>query len=129
MVVLNRIYTKTGDKGETGLGNGQRVPKYSIRIEAIGAVDEANSFLGLIRLADIPEDLLKVVEHIQNDLFDLGADLCTPHTDEDLGYEPLRITDTQVTWIESQIDLLNSQLQPLRSFILPGGSVASTYAH
>lgn len=131
MVVLNKIYTKTGDDGTTALGSGERRPKNDLRIDAYGTVDETNSVVGLARLhtgsdAQVVDGILS---RIQNDLFDLGADLATPETDQDLGYEPLRITDAQVTAIEAAIDELNADLSPLRSFVLPGGSPASAHLH
>ncbi len=131
MVVLNKIYTKTGDDGTTALGTGERRPKNDLRIDAYGTVDETNAVVGLVRLhtsGSAPEVDL-VLGRIQNDLFDLGADLATPETDQDLGYEPLRITDSQVTALETAIDDLNSELTPLRSFVLPGGSAASAHLH
>lgn len=131
MVVLNKIYTKTGDDGTTALGTGERRPKNDLRIDAYGTVDETNAVVGLVRLhtsGSAPEVDL-VLGRIQNDLFDLGADLATPETDQDLGYEPLRITDSQVTALETAIDDLNSELSPLRSFVLPGGSGASAHLH
>ncbi|WP_029062814.1 cob(I)yrinic acid a,c-diamide adenosyltransferase [Labrenzia sp. DG1229] len=131
MVVLNKIYTKTGDDGTTALGTGERRPKNDLRIDAYGTVDETNAVVGLVRLhtsGSAPEVDL-VLGRIQNDLFDLGADLATPETDQDLGYEPLRISDSQVTAIETAIDDLNSELTPLRSFVLPGGSSASAHLH
>lgn len=131
MVVLNKIYTKTGDDGTTALGTGERRPKNDLRIDAYGTVDETNAVVGLVRLhtsGSAPEVDL-VLGRIQNDLFDLGADLATPETDRDLGYEPLRITDSQVTALETAIDDLNSELSPLRSFVLPGGSGASAHLH
>ncbi|CTQ58557.1 MAG: cob(I)yrinic acid a,c-diamide adenosyltransferase [Roseibium album] len=131
MVVLNKIYTKTGDDGTTALGTGERRPKNDLRIDAYGTVDETNAVVGLVRLhtsGSAPEVDL-VLGRIQNDLFDLGADLATPETDQDLGYEPLRITDSQVTALETAIDDLNSELTPLRSFVLPGGSGASAHLH
>jgi cob(I)alamin adenosyltransferase len=131
MVVLNKIYTKTGDDGTTALGSGERRPKNDLRIEAYGTVDEANAVVGLVRLhtADNAPTVDQTLNRIQNDLFDLGADLATPETDEDLGYEPLRVTDAQVTAIEEAIDVLNADLSPLRSFVLPGGSVAAAHLH
>ncbi|EAV42708.1 hypothetical protein SIAM614_27138 [Stappia aggregata IAM 12614] len=131
MVVLNKIYTKTGDDGTTALGSGERRLKSDLRIEAYGTVDETNSVVGLIRLhtGQADPDVDQVLGRIQNDLFDLGADLATPETDEDLGYEPLRITDAQVTAIEQAIDVLNAELKPLRSFVLPGGSPAAAHLH
>lgn len=131
MVVLNKIYTKTGDDGTTALGTGERRPKNDLRIDAYGTVDETNAVVGLVRLhtADAASDIDLVLSRIQNDLFDLGADLATPETDQDLGYEPLRISEGQVTAIEAAIDHLNSELSPLRSFVLPGGSKASAHLH
>lgn len=131
MVVLNRIYTKGGDKGETSLGDGTRVPKCSLRIAAIGAVDEANAALGLARLhtKGEPDAMLA---RIQNDLFDLGADLCVPEAGrkrpEHKG-PPLRVTESQVERLEHEIDAMNAELSPLRSFVLPGGTPASTHLH
>ncbi|MCI4679416.1 cob(I)yrinic acid a,c-diamide adenosyltransferase [Rhodoblastus acidophilus] len=130
MVKLNKIYTKTGDDGSTGLANGERRPKSDARVEAYGDVDEANSAIGLARLstADMPE-LDAMLERVQNDLFDLGADLATPPSDRPLGYEPLRIVASQVARLEDEIDALNVRLSPLRSFVLPGGSPASAALH
>ena len=131
MVKLNKIYTRTGDDGTTGLGSGERRVKHDLRVEAYGTVDEANSFLGLARLhteKDFPE-LDAMLMRIQNDLFDLGADLATPDTGETLAYEPLRIVDSQVLRLETEIDRLNANLAPLRSFVLPGGSPASAALH
>ena len=128
MVKLNRIYTKTGDNGSTGLGDGTRVAKHDLRVEAYGTVDEANSALGLARLHTTGGFDAKLAR-IQNDLFDLGADLCTPETDRDLGYEPLRIIEKQVLRLENEIDALNANLAPLKSFILPGGTPAAAYLH
>lgn len=128
MVVLNRIYTKTGDKGETSLGSGQRVPKYDLRIEAYGTVDEANSAIGIARLTAGPE-MDAMLGRIQNDLFDLGADLCMPETEEKRAYEPLRMTPAQVLRLEQEIDEMNTQLAPLRSFVLPGGSACAAQLH
>ena len=127
MVVLNRIYTRTGDAGTTGLGNGERRPKYDRRVEAYGTVDETNATIGLARLHTAGEhpDLDAMLARIQNDLFDLGADLCTPDTGAKLDYEPLRVIDAQVERLEREIDELNASLTPLRSFVLPGGSPAS----
>ena len=132
MVVLNRIYTKTGDKGETALGNGERVSKADLRIRAYGTVDETNAVLGVTRLhtgeaALSPLDAM--LGRIQNDLFDVGADLCVPDSGEPLGYEPLRVISSQVDRIESEIDQLNADLAPLRSFVLPGGYAAAAHLH
>lgn len=131
MVLLNRIYTKTGDAGTTALGSGERVPKTSVRIAAYGTVDETNSQLGMVRIHLAGADPLvdQMLLRIQNDLFDLGADLCVPDRGEELPYEPLRMTDAQVKRLEDEIDLLNAELQPLRSFILPGGSAAAAALH
>lgn len=130
MVKLNKIYTKTGDDGTTGLAAGPRRLKSDLRVEAYGCIDEANSALGVARLhtAGVP-DVDAMLMCIQNDLFDLGADLATPDLGEDLGYEPLRIVDAQVNRIEQEIDQLNAELDPLKSFILPGGSPAAAYLH
>jgi len=132
MVVLNKIYTRTGDEGYTALGTGERVKKYNLRITAYGTIDEANACIGLVRLhtqntasAGVDEMLARV----QNDLFDLGADLCAPDNGKKLDYTPLRITQDQVLRLESEIDLLNSELTPLRSFVLPGGSAAAASLH
>ena len=132
MVVLNKIYTRTGDAGTTALGTGVRVPKFQLRIAAYGTVDEANSSIGMARVhttSDGPELVDAMLARIQNDMFDVGADLCTPDTGEDLGYEPLRITETQVERLEAEIDLLNEDLSPLRSFVLPGGAPAAAALH
>ena len=130
MVKLNKIYTKTGDGGTTGLAAGPRRSKSDLRIESFGAVDEANAALGLAMLhaGDEPQ-LAEMLTRIQNDLFDLGADLATPDTGEVQEWEPLRIVDTQVERLEKEIDLLNTELSPLNSFILPGGSALSAYLH
>jgi len=131
MVVLNRIYTRTGDQGETSLGTGERRPKWDLRIAAYGTIDEANASIGVARLATRTESPLidDMLGRIQNDLFDLGADLCTPDTGADLGYEPLRIVASQVTRIEKDIDTLNKDLEPLRSFVLPGGAPGAAALH
>ncbi len=131
MVVLNRIYTKTGDAGTTALGSGERVPKTSPRIAAYGTVDETNSQIGMVRIHLAGGDALvdEMLLRIQNDLFDLGADLCVPDRGEKLPYEPLRMTDAQVKRLENEIDQLNAVLQPLKSFILPGGTPAAAALH
>ncbi|MGI9423028.1 MAG: cob(I)yrinic acid a,c-diamide adenosyltransferase [Hyphomicrobiaceae bacterium] len=131
MVVLNKIYTRTGDDGTTGLGNGERVAKQSLRVTAYGTVDEANAAIGVayVALADSEPDVGAKLRRIQNDLFDLGADLCVPDRGETLTYEPLRITADQVTRLEQDIDDLNAELQPLKSFILPGGSASAAALH
>ncbi|EKE78296.1 cob(I)yrinic acid a,c-diamide adenosyltransferase [Oceanibaculum indicum] len=130
MVKLTRIYTRGGDKGKTSLGNGKRVDKHALRVAAYGAVDEANAAIGIARLqtASLP-DADAMLGRIQNDLFDLGADLCTPDDGKDLGYEPLRILDSQVQRLEREIDAMNVELAPLSSFVLPGGTPASAHLH
>jgi cob(I)alamin adenosyltransferase len=129
MVVLSKIYTRTGDDGTTALGSGRRVSKYDLRVEAYGSLDEANAALGIARLhtKDRPE-LDAMLARIQNDLFDLGADLCFPDETKDARGR-LVVTDTQVERLEGEIDALNRELQPLRSFVLPGGSPASSFLH
>jgi len=130
MVVLNKIYTRTGDKGETALGNGTRVAKDSARVDAYGTVDETNATVGLARLhADGEMDL--ALARIQNDLFDLGADLCRPDMAKDTvaEYTPLRILAIQVDRLESEIDTMNANIEPLRSFVLPGGSPLAAHLH
>jgi cob(I)alamin adenosyltransferase len=132
MVVLNRIYTRTGDKGETALGSGERVPKTHLRIEAYGTVDETNAAVGLARLHTVTAEFRPLddsLARIQNDLFDLGADLCVPESDKDLGYPPLRMVMKQAERLEREIDEFNAELQPLRSFVLPGGHPAAAYLH
>ena len=130
MVVLTRIYTRTGDAGTTGLGDGQRRLKSDLRVEAYGTVDEANSAVGLAQLhAAAHPQVDAMLARIQNDLFDLGADLCTPPSDVDPGYEQLRIVEAQVERLEAEIDGLNAELAPLRSFVLPGGSPAAAHLH
>ena len=130
MVVLNKIYTRTGDKGDTALGNGDRVAKHDARVNAYGTTDELNAHVGTARLHAIGalDDKLAL---IQNDLFDLGADLCRPEMEKDAeaDYPPLRVTDAQTERLESEIDAMNVHLAPLRSFILPGGSPLAAYLH
>ncbi|MFC3098215.1 cob(I)yrinic acid a,c-diamide adenosyltransferase [Alteraurantiacibacter palmitatis] len=128
MVSLTRIYTRTGDDGTTGLVDGSRLPKYAARIEAVGAVDEANSVIGFAVLA-IEAGHAADLARIQNDLFDLGADLATPGTDFAPSQMVLRIVPTQVEWLEQRIDALDADLAPLASFILPGGSEAAARLH
>ncbi len=132
MVVLNRIYTRSGDGGETSLGSGERVSKADLRIEAYGTVDETNAVIGLarqhtthVRLALLDEMLAR----IQNELFDLGADLCVPDRGQKLEWEPLRILSGQGTRLEQEIDQLNKIVSPLRSFVLPHGVAAAAYLH
>jgi cob(I)alamin adenosyltransferase len=133
MVVLNRIYTRTGDGGQTSLGSGERRPKNDLRIETYGTIDEANCAIGLARVSTSIDPNWARVDAmllcIQNDLFDLGADLCVPETEQALPYEPLRIVQEQVDRLERKIDELNAQLPPLQSFVLPGGSPAAATLH
>ena len=131
MVHLNRIYTRTGDDGTTALGTGERRPKFDLRVEAYGTVDETNATLGIARIStatDAPR-VDAMLARIQNDLFDLGADLCTPDTGAKLEWEPLRVVDAQVERLEREIDELNAVLSPLNSFVLPGGSPAAAALH
>ncbi|WP_157018794.1 cob(I)yrinic acid a,c-diamide adenosyltransferase [Mesorhizobium xinjiangense] len=131
MVKLNKIYTRTGDDGTTGLGTGARVAKSDLRVAAFGTVDEANACIGMARLhtgRDHP-GLDAILARIQNDLFDLGADLATPDDGRTLKYEPLRVVVSQVERLETDIDSLNASLDPLRSFVLPGGSPAAAALH
>ena len=128
MVRLTRIYTKGGDQGETSLGDGSRVAKHALRVEAFGTVDEANAAIGLARLHTTGEaDVM--LRRIQDDLFDLGADLCRPEKPGEAGEAVLRIVDAQVTRLEQEIDALNAELSPLDSFVLPGGTPAAAYLH
>jgi cob(I)alamin adenosyltransferase len=139
MVRLNKIYTRTGDDGTTGLGNGERRPKFDRRVAAYGEVDETNSAIGLARVitaASSDADLMAIdamLKRIQNDLFDLGADLCTPEPRRVESRKPtrapLRILMSQVAWLEAAIDKLNADLSPLRSFVLPGGAPAAAALH
>ena len=130
MVVLSKIYTKTGDGGETALGNGVRVAKHALRVNAYGTVDETNATVGLARL-HATGDMDAQLAMIQNDLFDLGADLCRPGMEKDATaeYPPLRMVDAQVARLEAEIDAMNTRLTPLRSFVLPGGSAVAAYLH
>ena len=130
MVKLNKIYTRTGDKGTTALVSGPRRLKHDLRVEAYGTVDETNSAIGMVRLhTNGLEKLDAMLFRIQNDLFDLGADLATPDSGEPLSYEPLRIVESQVTRLENEIDELNATLEPLTSFVLPGGNAAAASLH
>ena len=131
MVKLNRIYTRTGDDGTTGLVDGSRCPKHSARIAAMGLVDEANSAIGLAICALTDENQRALLTRVQNDMFDLGADLATPAADGDFAPSEmvLRIIPTQPEWIETQIDALNERLEPLTSVVLPGGSEAAARVH
>ena len=136
MVKLNKIYTRTGDDGSTGLADGSRVLKHSLRPQAYGTVDELNASLGLVFLCldnkkdeNVFNDIKVLIRGIQNDLFDLGADLSTPISKAKQSYKPLRITDNQIKKIEEKIDEYNGELKPLNSFILPGGSEAASLIH
>jgi cob(I)alamin adenosyltransferase len=131
MVVLSKIYTRTGDAGTTALGSGERVPKYALRIAAYGTVDETNASIGMVRvhLGSGDPKLDAGLVRIQNDLFDLGADLCVPDRGQKLEYEPLRMTDGMVKRLEEEIDEMNADLKSLRSFVLPGGSPAAAALH
>ena len=126
MVKLNKIYTKTGDNGDTALGDGQRVLKDSLRVNAYGNVDELNASIGVITLY-AAEDLKRKLKNIQNDLFDLGADLCVPLAEKN--NERLRVSSKQVETIEAEIDEMNNILEPLNSFVLPGGCKSATFLH
>lgn len=130
MVVLNKIYTKSGDKGTTALGNGERIEKHAARVNAYGTVDEVNATVGMAKLhAD--GQMAEQLAMIQNDLFDLGADLCNPDMakDAEAEYPPLRMIDAQVSRLETEIDVINADIAPLRSFILPGGSALAAHLH
>ncbi len=136
---LDKIYTRTGDDGKTSLGDGTRLPKFDLRVAAYGSIDEANSAIGVANLHVKDADVLEILKHIQNDLFDVGADLCRPQKTDVASSSPsrrapsaastLRVTEEQVTWLESQIDRFNAELSPLDSFVLPGGSAAAAYLH
>ncbi len=130
MVVLNKIYTRTGDDGTTALGSGERRKKYDLRIAAYGTLDETNAAIGIARLHTSGVAALdRSLSRIQNDLFDVGADLTTPGKGKGPGGARLTVTTAQVTWLESEIDRLNDELEPLRSFILPGGFASAAYLH
>jgi cob(I)alamin adenosyltransferase len=131
MVVLNKIYTRTGDAGTTALGSGERVPKHALRIATYGTVDETNASVGVARvhLGGGHLGLDGKLVRIQNDLFDLGADLCMPDRGGKPAYEPLRVSEAQVKRLEEEIDEMNAELQPLRSFVLPGGAPAAAALH
>src|ERR1700728_1771334 len=130
MVVLNRIYTRTGDDGTTALGSGERRKKYDLRIAAYGTLDETNAAIGVARLHTAGEPALDAaLSRIQNDLFDAGADLATPSKGKGPGGARLTVTAAQVAWLEREIDRLNEELEPLRSFVLPGGLPAAAYLH
>ena len=127
MVQLTRIYTRGGDKGDTSLGTGRRVPKHDLRVASYGTVDEANCIIGMARL-HTADDADAMLDRIQNDMFDLGADLCTPEQEERKA-TALRIVDSQVDRLEREIDAMNAELAPLKSFILPGGTPAAAHLH
>jgi cob(I)alamin adenosyltransferase len=129
MVVLNRIYTRTGDDGTTALGSGERRPKYDLRVAAYGTVDETNATIGIARLHLGGEgEIDAILSRVQNDLFDLGADLAVPE-EPDAKRERLRVADSQVERLEADIDLLNAELRPITSFVLPGGEAAAAHLH
>ncbi|MGF1581850.1 MAG: cob(I)yrinic acid a,c-diamide adenosyltransferase [Gemmataceae bacterium] len=133
MVFLSKIYTKAGDQGETGLGDGTRVSKDHPRVQAYGSVDELNATIGLLVAQGLAEDtekeLVTIFRDIQNDLFDLGADLCVPENNEEADQKRLRVREEQVTRLEKLIDQYNTRLEPLRTFVLPGGSVTAAWCH
>jgi len=129
MVNLTRIYTRTGDDGTTGYGGRGRIAKNDVRLIAYAECDEANSAIGVaVAVGDLDDDVLRVLTRLQNDLFDVGADLCTP-VEPDPAYPPLRVTQEQIDAVEREIDHFNADLDPLRSFVLPGGSLASAQLH
>ena len=130
MVVINKVYTKTGDKGETSLGDMSRRPKHDLRVSSYGTVDETNATVGLARL-HAEGEMDAALARIQNDLFDLGADLCRPDMakDGEAGYPVLRMTADQVARLEAEIDAMNADIPPLKSFILPGGSALAAHLH
>jgi cob(I)alamin adenosyltransferase len=125
---LDQIYTRSGDDGRTSLGDGTRMPKFHVRVAAYGSIDEANSVIGIALLHVDDTGIRDVLSHVQNDLFDLGGDLCRPER-EHRKVEPLRISEQQVAWVEEEIDSLNAHLAPLDSFVLPGGSHAAAHLH
>ncbi|HTV30734.1 MAG TPA: cob(I)yrinic acid a,c-diamide adenosyltransferase [Xanthobacteraceae bacterium] len=130
MVVLNKIYTRTGDDGTTALGTGERRKKYDLRVAAYGTLDEVNAAIGIARLYSSDDAALDAaLARVQNDLFDAGADLTTPGKGRGPGGARLTVTDAQVEWLESEIDRLNGELAPLKSFVLPGGSATAAYLH
>lgn len=130
MIKINKIYTRTGDDGTTGLVRGPRRHKHDIRIEAYGTVEEANAFVGLARVhAQKMPKLEMTLRRVQNDLFDVGSDLATPGSDEGQEHPSLRVTQQQIDWLEEQIDLNNDKLTPLTSFVLPAGSPAASALH
>jgi len=127
MIKINKVYTRTGDDGRTALGDGARLPKFHVRVAAYGSVDEANSFLGLAAL-HVGTETKAILARIQNDLFDIGADLCRPQR-SGLKLEPLRLSETQVDWLEATIDAQNARLAPLASFVLPRGAPGAVLLH
>ena len=129
MVVLNKIYTKKGDDGNTELGNGERVKKFSKRVEAYGTVDELNSLIGIVTSLDIERDFKNSLLKIQNDLFDIGADLCIPETEKKYDFIPFRFPSDYVIRLEKEIDHMNLSIEPIKSFVLPGGSKVSSQLH
>jgi len=129
MVKLNKIYTRTGDKGDTGLGTGERVSKAHIRIAAYGTVDETNACVGVARLSTAGMMIDDMLARIQNELFDLGSDLCVPDRGVKMDYEPLRILPKQYERLEHEIDEMNAELAPLKSFVLPAGHAAAAQLH
>ena len=129
MVVLNKIYTKKGDDGNTELGNGERVKKFSKRVEAYGTVDELNSLIGIVTSLDIERDFKNSLLKIQNDLFDIGADLCIPETEKKYNFVPFRFPSDYVIRLEKEIDQMNLSIEPIKSFVLPGGSRVSSQLH
>jgi cob(I)alamin adenosyltransferase len=130
MVYISRIYTKTGDQGDTGLGDGQRVPKDHPRVAAYGSVDELNALLGLVRVSTpLDADVDQLLASVQNDLFDVGADLCLPASPEETPGKALRVRAEQALRLEQAIDRFNANLAPLRSFVLPGGTSAAAWCH
>lgn len=130
MVTINKIYTKTGDNGTSRLSNGQELSKTNQRFKAFGAIDECNSCIGIARIySNLYANIDEALSQVQNDLFDLGADLANPEKDENLSYKPLRITQKQIDWLENTIDSFNENIAPLDSFILPGGTELSAHLH
>lgn len=129
MVVLSNIYTKTGDRGETGLGDGTRVPKTDLRITAYGTVDELNAVLGVAIASGPPAEAAALLRAIQHDLFDVGADLCIPQREDPRGRKALRVSERYATRLERTMDILNARLAPLNSFVLPGGTPAAVWLH
>ena len=129
MVVLSKIYTKKGDDGKTELGNGERVKKFSKRVEAYGTGDELNSLIGIVTSLNIEKELQKSLLKIQNDLFDIGADLCVPLDNKNINFVPFRFPGEYVLRLENEIDKMNEPIEPIKSFVLPGGSKVSSHLH